>query len=108
MFFCASKDGDGLVCDDSPCAQKYLRRLVEIYVQPDLIVTFGNRIPYVFEKYLIGIAPRVIHLPFRSPYSAGDATMDVAVPWAAIAADTFLHGRPITKRRCTAQTAPFA
>lgn len=78
MYFCASKDGDGLACDDSPCAKEYLRRLTEYYFQPELIVTFGNRIPVFFRKHLIGITPKVIHLPFRSFRSGDDATMDKA------------------------------
>jgi hypothetical protein len=95
MYFCASENGDGLACDHSPCAQKYLRRLIEDYVQPDLIVTFGNRIPFFFENHLIGIAPKVMPLPFRSYNSAKTATMDTAVTWAGNAADAFFHGRPI-------------
>jgi hypothetical protein len=101
MYFCASANGDGLYCHNSPCAEKYLRRLIEDYVQPALIVTFGNDTPPFFEEYLIGIVPKVIHLPFRSPYSADDATMDVAVDWAARSSKAFFDGAPVPPKNWT-------
>src|SRR5262245_36082166 len=60
MYFCASADGDGLACANSPCAMKYLRSLIEEYVQPKVVITFGTSIPQFFRKHLLGIRPKVL------------------------------------------------
>ena len=99
MYFCASADADGLHCANSPCANRFLRRLIEDFVQPNLIVTFGNQIPRFFRKNLRGIRPGVIHLPFRSSWSARDnATMDVTVDWAARATAALFAGTSVPSR----------
>src|SRR5580700_8763928 len=65
MYSCASADGDGLACANSPCATRFLRPLIDEYVQPGVVITFGTSIPQFFRKHLLGIRPKVLHLPFR-------------------------------------------
>jgi hypothetical protein len=102
MYFCASADADGLRCGNSPCANQFLRRLIEDYVQPRVIVTFGTQIPRFFRKNLGGITASVVHLPFRSPWSAGrSGRMDAAVNWAARAAVALFAGTSVPLRGWT-------
>jgi hypothetical protein len=96
MYFCASADGDGLHCGNSPCARLFLRKLINDYVKPKVIVTFGTGIPRFFNKNLRGITPSVVHLPFRSSWSARHrSTMDASVDWAARATAALLTGKTV-------------
>ncbi len=99
MYFCASADGDGLGCANSPCARRFLRPLIDEYVQPRVVITFGTSIPQFFHKHLSGIKPKVLHLPFREPWSAGSpARMNAAVNWAGLATAALLGGAPVPQR----------
>jgi hypothetical protein len=99
MYFCASADGDGLSCANSPCAATFLRPLIDEYVQPRVVIIFGTSIPQCFRRHLSGIKPKVLHLPFRGPRSAGSpARMNATVKWAGLATAALLGGSPVPQR----------
>jgi len=102
MYFCATADADGLFCHNSPCAKQYLRQLIDAYVKPQVIVTFGNQIPQFFKKNISGVGASVIHLPFRSSWSVTNIeTMDSAVEWATRAVDALFTGAHVPPRNWT-------